>query len=66
MCLFLTQSGLGSAVSSAVTNRCYAVLGLHLLVSIDKEVVEIVNANETKPRTAIKQRRSNYCDFGVV
>jgi hypothetical protein len=36
--------------SSAVTKGCHAVLRLHLQLSIDKEVVEIVNANEPEPR----------------
>ena len=40
-----------AALSSAVTDRCHAVLCTHLLVSIDKEVVEIVNANE--PQAAV-------------
>ena len=36
--------------SSAVTKGCHAVLRLHLQLSINKEVVEIINANEPKPR----------------
>jgi hypothetical protein len=39
------------AVSSAVTKGCpRAVLRLHLLVSIDKKMIEILNANESEPR----------------
>src|SRR5262245_55402433 len=40
-----------SAVSSAVTKGCpRAVLRLHLLVSIDKKVIEILNMNKSEPR----------------
>src|SRR5262245_20553051 len=50
-CLLLTQSGYRNAVSSAVTKGCpRAVLRLHLLVSIDKKMIEILNANESEPR----------------
>src|SRR4029453_18348872 len=44
ICPLMTQSGHGSAVGS------HTVLCLHLLVSIDQEVVEILNANESEPR----------------
>src|SRR5262245_50209384 len=45
------QSGHRSAVSSAVTKGCpSAVLRLHLIVSIDKKMIEILNANESEPR----------------
>src|SRR5262249_46737769 len=46
----MTQSGHRSAVSLAVTNACQVVLRLHLLVSIDKKMIEIINANESEPR----------------
>ena len=50
-CPLTAQSGHRSAVSSAGAKGCpRAVLRLHLLVSVDKEVVEIVNANKPKPR----------------
>src|SRR5215468_12473111 len=49
--LLLTQSGLRSAVSSAVTKGCpRAVLRLHLMVSIDKKMIEVLNANKAEPR----------------
>jgi hypothetical protein len=47
----MTQRGHRSAVSSAVTKGCpRAVLRLHLLVSIDKKMIEILNANESETR----------------
>src|SRR5262249_16809723 len=50
-CPLMTQSGHRSAVSSAVTKGCpRAVLRLHLLVSIDKKMIEILNANKSEPR----------------
>jgi hypothetical protein len=43
-CPLMTQSGHGGTVGS------HAVLRLHLLMSIDQKVVEILNANESEPR----------------
>src|SRR5215813_2125883 len=49
--LLLTQSGHRNAVSSAVTKGCpRAVLRLHLMVSLDKKRIEILNANKSEPR----------------
>jgi hypothetical protein len=49
-CLLLTQSGHRSAVSFTVTDGPHAVLRLHLLMSINKKMIEILNANESEPR----------------
>jgi len=49
-CTDISRAVIFTDVSLAVTNACQVVLRLHLLVSIDKKMIEFVNANESEPR----------------
>ena len=48
-------------VSSCGTNDSHAVTRLHLLVSINKKVIEILNANQAEPRI-LHVRNSVECN----
>src|SRR5262245_60122123 len=47
-CQLLTQADIAALLMTAVTNGSQAVL--HLVVSVDEKMIEVVNANKSEPR----------------